>query len=60
MKRVNIIIKLLLAIMLLPTIAACDKDNNGSDAMHVDVFDVLVRFESPIGTNILDLSLIHI
>lgn len=54
MKRVNIIIKLLLAIMLLPTIAACDKDNNGSDAMHVDVFDVLVRFESPIGTNILD------
>lgn len=40
--------------MLLPTIAACDKDNNGSDAMHVDVFDVLVRFESPIGTNILD------
>lgn len=44
----------MLAIMLLPTIAACDKDNNGSDAMHVDVFDVLVRFESPIGTNILD------
>lgn len=54
MKRVNIIIRLLLAIILLPTIAACDKDNNGSDAMHVDVFDVLVRFESPIGTNILD------
>lgn len=52
--KVNIIIRLLLAIILLPTIAACDKDNNGSDAMHVDGFDILVRFESPIGTNILD------
>jgi len=54
MKRINIIIKLLLAIMLLPTIVSCDKDNNGSDAMHVDSFNIIVRFESPIGTNILD------
>ena len=54
MKRINIIIKLLLAIMLLPTIVACDKENNGNDAMHVDSFTILVKFESPIGTNMLD------
>ncbi len=55
MKKVNIIItKLLLAIMLLPTIVSCDEDNGGSDAMHIDSFVVLVKFESPIGTNILD------
>ena len=54
MKRINIIIKQLLVIMLLLTIASCDKDNNGSDAMHVDNFEIIVKFESPIGTNILD------
>ncbi len=54
MKKSNIILKLLLATMLLPTIASCDKENNGSDAVNVDGFEILVRFESPIGTNILD------
>lgn len=54
MKKVNIIKKLLLAIMLLPTIAACDKDNGGNDAIAICPFNFMIKFESPMGTNILD------
>lgn len=54
MKKKTYIIHLLWAIILLPIIAACSKDEGGEDAMHVDHFTILVKFESPTGTNILD------
>ncbi len=54
MKKINIIFKLLLAIMLLPIIAACDNDNGEKDAMFIGPFEFMVKFESPLGTNILD------
>ncbi len=40
--------------MLLPTIAACDNDNGEKDAMFIGPFEFMVKFESPLGTNILD------
>ena len=53
-KKINSITKLLLAILLLPTIAACSNDNGGDDATVISPFQIIVKFESPIGTNILD------
>lgn len=53
-KKINSITKLLLAILLLPTIAACGNDNGGDDASVISPFKIIVKFESPIGTNILD------
>ena len=54
MKKFHLFFNLLLAIMLLPTIAACDKDNGGNDAIAIAPFDFMIKFESPMGTNILD------
>ncbi len=54
MKKFHLFFNLSLAIMLLPTIAACDKDNGGNDAIAIAPFDFMIKFESPMGTNILD------
>lgn len=54
MKNKHIIFNLLLAIILLPTIASCDKDNGGNAAICIAPFQFMIKFESPIGTNILD------
>lgn len=54
MKNKNLIFNLLLAIMLLTTITACDKDDNGGDARNIQSFQFMIKFESPIGTNVLD------
>ena len=50
------IINLLLAIMVLPIISACSKDEGGGDAMHVDTFELYVKFETPTGANLIDSS----
>lgn len=50
----NKIIKLLFAIMLLPILTACEKNTGGSDAVFIANFNFKVKFESPIGTNVLD------
>lgn len=54
MKNQKYIIKLLLAIMVLPIIAACEKDEVGEDAMDIRIFSFWVKFESQTGANILD------
>lgn len=54
MKTPQNIIKLLLAIMVLPIIAACEKDEVGEDAMLIRNFFFYVKFESSTGANILD------
>ncbi len=54
MKQIHLFFNLLVIIMLLPTIAACDKDNGGNDAIAIAPFEFMIKFESSMGTNILD------